>query len=137
MEGDSSFEPQDEEGEGEGRGSRGGCSACPSREPSRGLLDGEHEGSTCTDFLRNFRELLYFHHVYYSTRGRDRLSLEFSSHIPYAEWFAVVQMLCADDGGPTALLDAPIPLPRSPYCLPPRRPRHHTLRMQIHDGTWR
>ena len=36
--------------------------------------------------LKNFRELLWYWTEYYQRRGRDRLSLEFSSHIPFEEW---------------------------------------------------
>ncbi|KAJ1437421.1 hypothetical protein B484DRAFT_416580 [Ochromonadaceae sp. CCMP2298] len=63
----------------------------------------------------NFRELMWYWQEYYLRRGRDRLSIEFSSHIPFRHWRHMVSLLCADDGSPTALLDAPTPLPRSPY----------------------
>lgn len=42
------------------------------------------------DAMRNFRELLWFWGEYYLRRGRDRLSLEFSSHVRFPEWFSVV-----------------------------------------------
>lgn len=70
------------------------------------------------DVLTNFREIIWFWLEYYTHRGRDRLSLEFSSHIRFQEWETVVQLLAADDGSDTALLPATIRLPRSPYrCL--------------------
>ena len=34
----------------------------------------------------NFRELLWYWREYYLRRGRDRLSLEFSSQIPFKYW---------------------------------------------------
>ncbi len=83
---------------------------------------GPPEAIQHADFLGNFRALLFFWREYYSARGRDRLSIEFSSRIPFAEWRAVLDALCADDGSPTALLPAPLRLPKSPYALPPRAP---------------
>lgn len=38
----------------------------------------------------NFRELLWYWREYYLRRGRDRLSIEFSSHIPFSQWNALV-----------------------------------------------
>ena len=38
----------------------------------------------------NFRELLWYWREYYLRRGRDRLSLEFSTHIPFAKWLEFV-----------------------------------------------
>ena len=38
----------------------------------------------------NFRELLWYWREYYLRRGRDRLSIEFSSHIPFIKWNALV-----------------------------------------------
>ncbi|TMW64465.1 hypothetical protein Poli38472_011345 [Pythium oligandrum] len=63
----------------------------------------------------NFRALLWFWIQYYTPRGRDRLSLEHSSDIKFEEWRDVVALLCADDGSATALLNAPMRLPASPY----------------------
>ncbi|GAX21342.1 Trpc4-associated protein [Fistulifera solaris] len=74
----------------------------------------QHVGDR-TDVLRNFREVLWFWSEYYSHRGRDRLSLEFSSHIRFQEWNHVVSLLAADDGSATSLVRAPVKLPRSPY----------------------
>lgn len=68
-----------------------------------------------SDVLRNFRELLWFWTEYYTHRGRDRLSLEFSSHLRFQEWKTVVSLLCADDGSRTSLVTRPVRLPKSPY----------------------
>lgn len=65
--------------------------------------------------LRGFRRLLWFWGEYYLRGGRDRLSLEFSTHVKFWAWKRVIRLLCADDGSPTALVDAPLKLPRSPY----------------------
>jgi hypothetical protein len=72
------------------------------------------------DAARKFRELIWFWKEYYSHRGRDRLSLEFSSHIRFQEWKNVVSVLGADDGSSTSLLPKPVRLPRSPYQRAPR-----------------
>jgi hypothetical protein len=74
----------------------------------RGAEDGEAT-------LANFRRLLWFWSEYYEKRGRDRLSLEFSSHVPFLEWRNLVHILSSDDGRPGSLLHAPIRLPVSPY----------------------
>ncbi|GLE03130.1 hypothetical protein PINS_up012009 [Pythium insidiosum] len=83
------------------------------------LLDAlrEHEAMTGkTGYVcDNFRSLLWFWIQYYTPRGRDRLSLEHSSDIPFEEWRNVVALLCADDGSETALMSAPARLPPSPY----------------------
>jgi hypothetical protein len=68
-----------------------------------------------TDVMRNFREVLWFWFEYYTHRGRDRLSLEFSSHLRFQEWMQVVCRLVADDGSSTSLVRNPVRLPRSPY----------------------
>lgn len=68
-----------------------------------------------TNILQNFREVLWFWVEYYTHRGRDRLSLEFSSRLRFHEWMEVVTLLAADDGAPTALVRRPLPLPQSPY----------------------
>lgn len=65
--------------------------------------------------LCGFRRLLWFWGEYYLRGGRDRLSLEFSTHVKFWAWKRVIRLLCADDGSPTALADAPLRLPRSPY----------------------
>lgn len=39
---------------------------------------------------RNFRELLWYWQEYYLRRGRDRLSIEFSVHIPFQYWRSIV-----------------------------------------------
>jgi hypothetical protein len=51
-----------------------------------------HSGSEVV--CRNFRELLWYWQEYYLRRGRDRLSVEFSSHIPFRYWNSVVGELC-------------------------------------------
>ncbi|KAF0720761.1 Aste57867_40 [Aphanomyces stellatus] len=71
------------------------------------------EGYLCS----NFRSLLWFWVQYYIPRGRDRLSLEHSSDMKFKEWYAVVELLCADDGSSFALLPAPKALPSSPYAI--------------------
>lgn len=80
---------------------------------SRGSRD-PHVGDR-TDVMRNFREVLWFWIEYYTHRGRDRLSLEFSSHIRFQEWNHVVSLLVTDNESPTSLVKTPICLPRSPY----------------------
>ena len=80
------------------------------------LLNGSNnEIGDRNDVLRNFRELCWFWLQYYNNRGRDRLSLEFSSHLRFQEWIEVVALLGADDGAPTSLVRSPVRLPRSPY----------------------
>eukprot|EP00520_Triparma_pacifica_P017630 CAMPEP_0118668016 /NCGR_PEP_ID=MMETSP0785-20121206/20114_1 /TAXON_ID=91992 /ORGANISM="Bolidomonas pacifica, Strain CCMP 1866" /LENGTH=1410 /DNA_ID=CAMNT_0006562547 /DNA_START=278 /DNA_END=4510 /DNA_ORIENTATION=- len=83
--------------------------------------DVEREKTGKGGILRNFRQLLFFWREYYTHRGRDRLSLEFSSHLRFAEWNNIVTKLCADDGSEESLMDMPIDLPRSPYSKPPRQ----------------
>jgi len=68
--------------------------------------------------MRNFRELLWFWREYYLRRGRDRLSIEFSVHMPFAVWQRLVDRLCADDCTEMSLLSSPITMPRSPYFAP-------------------
>ena len=66
-----------------------------------GLDGGWGTNSRTGDFLRahrvmvNFRELLWYWQEYYLRRGRDRLSIEFSSHIPFFQWNALVGSLIA------------------------------------------
>mmetsp|Transcript_2379 Transcript_2379/g.2679 ORF Transcript_2379/g.2679 Transcript_2379/m.2679 type:complete len:121 (+) Transcript_2379:245-607(+) len=67
------------------------------------------------DIMLNFREVLWFWIEYYTHRGRDRLSLEFSSRLQFSEWIKVVSLLVADDSAPTSLGMRPLHLPRSPY----------------------
>lgn len=48
-------------------------------------------GATGAEVLcRNFRELLWYWQEYYLRRGRDRLSIEFSVHLPFRYWQSVV-----------------------------------------------
>jgi hypothetical protein len=74
------------------------------------------------DVMRNFREVLWFWMEYYTHRGRDRLSLEFSSHLRFQEWIEVVSLLGADNGSSTSLVQNPVRLPRSPYQSAARVP---------------
>jgi hypothetical protein len=83
--------------------------------PGRGLQRLPSVVGDRTDVLRNFRELLWFWSEYYTHRGRDRLSLEFSSHLRFQEWYKVVLTLTEDDGSNTALVRRPVKLPKSPY----------------------
>ena len=81
-----------------------------------------HEGDASgkdSFWFKNFRELLWFWQEYYQRRGRDRMSLEFCSEIPFHVLQSVVGRLCADDGSDTALLSAPMDMPLSPYHMPP------------------
>jgi hypothetical protein len=73
--------------------------------------------------------MLWYWIEYYTRRGRDRLSLEFSTHIPFYKWKEIVgklllrldalthslDLMCKDDGSPCSLLTSPIKLPLSPY----------------------
>lgn len=51
-------------------------------------MDRNSKGSEI--IARNFRELLWYWREYYLRRGRDRLSIEFSSHIPFRYWNELV-----------------------------------------------
>jgi hypothetical protein len=108
-------------------------------------------GASSSNIVQNLRELLWFWTEYYSHRGRDRLSLEFSSHIRFQEWMTVVHKLCADidkltyqnktqppsashscsnnnsNSNNSSRNAQGRPLPASPYSRPPR-----SL-----DGRWR
>merc|ERR1712157_246098 len=71
--------------------------------------------------LIKFRELLWFWLEYYTHRKKDRLSLEFTSHLQFKEWKHVVDLLCADnDTSQTCLISSPVKLPKSPYGRAPR-----------------
>ena len=106
------------------------CLACYASGDGALLLGGEEQDSAkvaqCWGLsapgshvlMRNFRELLWYWSEYYLRRGRDRLSIEFSCHIPFAYWLGLVELLCRDDGSPAALLKRPMQLPRSPYHGP-------------------
>ena len=62
---------------------------------------------------RNFRGLLWFWREYYCSCGRDSISLEKTSCIPFAEFQSVVAQLCADNvTQPLSLVDAPFANPR-------------------------
>jgi len=93
--------------------------------PGHILKEGKGKGKSAsgTEVLANFRKLLWFWREYYIHRGRDRLSLEFSSHVRFAEWKHVVDLLCADDGSAFALTSEPPITPRSAYSKMPRPPQ--------------
>ena len=92
---------------GSGRGS-GREGALPTLVPAPGLASGSASAL-------NLHRLLWFWGEYYRHRGRDRLSLEASSHIAFAEWEATVAALRE---GPLAAFLA-TRLPVSPFQLPP------------------
>ena len=77
-----------------------------------------------SNILKNFRQLLWFWWEYYAHRGRDRLSLELSSHLRFNEFQQIVELLCADNGNECALLDqagvGKWRNPRSPYDMTAR-----------------
>lgn len=77
-----------------------------------------------THVLKNFRELLWFWCEYYTHRGRDRLSLEFSSHVRFHEWHSVVTLLCE---GEQLLGDLRLRLPKSPYQRAARIVEHPVI----------
>jgi hypothetical protein len=52
----------------------------------------ESSNSVGEKVMKNFRELLWYWQEYYLRRGRDRLSIEFSSHIPFKHWNSLVGM---------------------------------------------
>lgn len=81
------------------------CTACSSgattsiKTGSKGDFQNSHTSTTdaalpgCSRSDRvmvNFRELLWYWREYYLRRGRDRLSIEFSSHIPFFQWNSLV-----------------------------------------------
>ena len=100
-----------------GKDNAGALSASKSDylEQFEGRVGNTTGGGIGSSFLKNFRELLFFWHEYYTHRGRDRLSLEFSSHVRFSEWIDIVSKLCSDDGSSMSLLAGPPKLPRSPY----------------------
>lgn len=74
-----------------------GKSPFPSRDPlpqdppTRGQTDQAQIHLNRADrVMMNFRELLWYWREYYLRRGRDRLSIEFSSHIPFFQWSLLV-----------------------------------------------
>ena len=52
----------------------------------------------------NFRELLQFWQAYYARKDRDRISLAFSSNLPFTVWQEAVDRLqrCLEGGLPCA-----------------------------------
>ena len=76
--------------------SRDGCMFC---KPYYWQYDHSGESDTVNEsdpsnvvcpVLINFRQLLWYWTEYYLRRGRDRLSLEFSSHIAFSSWRDIV-----------------------------------------------
>lgn len=61
---------------------------------------------------RNFRELLWYWQQYYLRRGRDRLSVEFSAHLPFRYWQALVGSFLS-----LCLLTFTLYVPMLKYCL--------------------
>jgi Trpc4-associated protein len=55
----------------------------------------------------NFQKLLWFWHEYYLLRGKDCMSLEFTSQIPFSEWMATYDVLVEELGefDPSALYE--------------------------------
>ena len=79
------------------------------------LIEKLQETPDFNDILVNFRQLLWFWNEYYSHRNKDRISLEFSSHLPFSEWWRVVQYLSSKNGLPSTVFW----LPKSPYKRAP------------------
>jgi hypothetical protein len=89
---------------------REGCLFCkPYRRPSKvdfiattslgsdddiGLISEDLNSTDDCNVCYNFRQLLWYWNEYYLRRGRDRLSLEFSSHISFHVWKNVVGKFC-------------------------------------------
>jgi hypothetical protein len=86
----------------------------------KSLSSSEEYDAKAQRVMVNFRELLWYWREYYLRRGRDRLSIEFSSHIHFYHWNLLVDKLCMDDGSSTSLVRSPISLPTSPYNRPSR-----------------
>jgi hypothetical protein len=61
-----------------------------SQDEAQDGVKNEEEEEKDSSVLINFRELLWYWSEYYLRRGRDRLSLEFSTHVPFRHWQAVV-----------------------------------------------
>ena len=82
-----------------------------------GLIESlRHNTSNFDDDIVNFRQLLWFWKEYYTHRVKDRVSLEFSSHLPFSEWWHVVQYLSSDK---IEAMSDPIRFPKSPYKRAP------------------
>eukprot|EP00026_Physarum_polycephalum_P006556 Phypoly_transcript_06604.p1 GENE.Phypoly_transcript_06604~~Phypoly_transcript_06604.p1 ORF type:complete len:536 (+),score=130.15 Phypoly_transcript_06604:135-1610(+) len=60
-----------------------------------------------TSVLGNFQKLLWFWNEYYLLRGKDCLSLEYTSQIPFSEWTATYDVLVEELGefDPTKLYE--------------------------------
>jgi len=59
-------------------------------------------------FTGNFQKLLWFWHEYYLLRGKDSLSLEYTSQIPFEEWTQTYEVLVEELGefDPSSLYEA-------------------------------
>ncbi|XP_024378941.1 uncharacterized protein [Physcomitrium patens] len=58
--------------------------------------------------LRTFRALLEFWRSYYLwKRGRECVSLQYSTHLPFADWLRIVDCLCSHPDSPYSLLHTP------------------------------
>jgi hypothetical protein len=71
------------------------------------LRDLEAQWNSPGSVITNFRRLLWFWRRYYHSKGHDRLSLENSARIPFAEYLETVDIVCADDNSPCALCKNP------------------------------
>lgn len=111
----------------------GMCCECGGKAEAMDLEDPPTPCNGATAVMGNFRLLLWYWKEYYERRGRDRLSIEFSSHISFHVWAEVVDLLCKDDGSPTSLLAIPIQLPQSPYNRPPRVSSTSTQDIVVYD----
>lgn len=57
--------------------------------------------------LNNFRSLLEFWRSYYLTkRGRECVSLQYSTQLPFSAWLHIVDLLCSHPDSPYSLLYA-------------------------------
>ncbi|GBG69909.1 hypothetical protein CBR_g4736 [Chara braunii] len=74
---------------------------------------------------RNFRALLDFWQEYYlKRRGKDCVSLEYSTNIPFSEWLQMVELLCSGPECSMSLVYSPglqCPSLTATSDLPPRR----------------
>ena len=58
--------------------------------------------------LGTFRSLLEFWRSYYlRKRGRERVSLQYSTQLPFSNWLRIVDSLCSHPDSPYSLLHSP------------------------------
>jgi Trpc4-associated protein len=58
--------------------------------------------------LRTFRALLEFWRSYYLwKRGRECVSLQYSTQLPFSDWLRIVDCLCSHPDSPYSLLHTP------------------------------